>query len=260
MQARWGMPTPTAYLPKSGRDSGVTNIRNTASPHWRRWLAPPSAAHWLGTDNLGRDLASRLMAGAGRTAQVAIWVTTIAFAGGTAMGTAAALSGGWREAALLRLAEMGIVVPTLIVALVAGAVLGLGPATAGVALGLAGIGPFALSSHALTRRALGRDFVRAAHALGVGRAALMRRHILPQVLPVLFAQISAQAGASVVAFAALSFIGLGADPTAPDWGGMLFEYRMFIFDHPWLAIAPGLAITTFVTAISLAFDPEKAGC
>ncbi len=220
-------------------------------------FATPSARHWLGTDNLGRDLASRLMAGAGRTAWVVVWVTGIAFAGGALIGTLAAMAGGWREALLLRLAEMGIVVPTLIMALVAGAVLGLRPATAGIALGLAGIGPFALSAHSLTRRALGLDFVRAARALGVGRAGLMLRHILPETLPVLFAQVSAQAGAAVVAFAALSFIGLGADPTAPDWGGMLFEYRMFIFDHPRLAFAPGVAIAVVVAAASLTFDPGE---
>ncbi|MBX3578381.1 MAG: ABC transporter permease [Rhizobiaceae bacterium] len=219
--------------------------------------APASFAHLLGTDNLGRDLASRLMAGGWRTALVILSVGVIAFVGGGTLGTAAAMLGGWREALILRAAEMFIVVPTLIVALTVAALFGLTPLSAGLALGLAGIGPYALLAHSLTRRTLGLQFVQAAEALGVERLRLMTRHVLPTTLPLIFSYAGSQAGLSVVAYASLSFIGLGADPSVPDWGSMLYEYRIFIFDHPGLMIWPGVAIATITALLNWNFDPGE---
>jgi peptide/nickel transport system permease protein len=221
--------------------------------------APISRDHVLGTDHLGRDLASRLIAGGWRTALVLLSVGFIAFFGGAALGTAAALFGGWRETVILRAAEMFIVVPTLIVALTAAAIFGLTPLSASLALGLAGIGPYALLAHSLTKRTLGLQFVHAAEALGVGRWRLMTRHVLPSTLPLIFSYVGSQAGLSVVAYASLSFIGLGADPSIPDWGSMLYEYRIFIFDHPWLMIWPGLAIALTTGLLNWHFDPGSAG-
>lgn len=218
--------------------------------------AGPSLAHPLGTDHLGRDLASRLMVAGWRTALVVLAVGTIGFAGGALIGTVAAISGGWREQALLRSVELFIVVPTLVWALTAAAVFGLSPLTAGLALGLAGIGPYALMANSLTHRVLGMPYVQAASALGVRGPRLMARHILPATLPLLFAHVGSQAGQSVVAYAALAFIGLGADPSRPDWGSMLYEYRMFVFDDPWLMIWPGLAIAVVTALLNLGFDPE----
>ncbi len=220
--------------------------------------APMSLAHILGTDHLGRDLASRLMAGGWRTALVIVSVGVIGFAGGATFGTGAALLGGWRETLILRGAEMFIVVPTLIVALTAAALFGLSPLSAGLALGLAGVGPYALLSHSLTKRTLGLQFVQAAEALGVGRWRLMTRHVLPATLPLIFSYAGSQAGLSVVAYASLSFIGLGADPSIPDWGSMLSEYRIFIFDHPGLMIWPGLAIAITTGLLNWHFDPGQA--
>lgn len=219
--------------------------------------AGPSLAHPLGTDQIGRDLASRMMVAGWRTALVVLAVGAIGFAGGTMLGTVAAVLGGWREQAILRAAELFIVVPTLVWALAAAAVFGLSPLTAGLSLGLTGIGPYALMANTLTRRTLGLPYVQAARALGVGTPRLMRRHVLPNTLPLMFTHVGSQAGQSVVAYASLAFIGLGADPSKPDWGAMLFEYRMFIFDDPWLMIAPGLAIATVATLLNLAFDPAR---
>lgn len=217
--------------------------------------APPSLAHPLGTDHLGRDLASRLLVAGWRTALVVLAVATIGFVGGALLGTAAAILGGWREQAVLRVAEMFIVVPTLVWALTAAAIFGLSPLTAGLALGLAGVGPYALMSNSLTHRALGMAYVHAARALGSSAPRLMLRHVMPNTLPLLFAHVGSQAGQSVVAYAALAFIGLGADPSKPDWGSMLYEYRMFVFDDPWLMIWPGLAIATVTLLLNLSFDP-----
>jgi len=217
--------------------------------------APPSFAHPLGTDHLGRDLASRMLVAGWRTALVVLTVSAIGFAGGSLLGTGAAILGGWRERVILRCVELFIVVPTLIWALTAAAIFGLSPLTAGIALGLAGVGPYALLSNSLTRRALGQPYVHAATALGVTPVRLMLRHVLPNTLPLIFAYVGSQAGQSVVAYASLAFIGLGSDPSKPDWGSMLYEYRMFVFDDPMLMIWPGLAIGMLTAFLNLMFDP-----
>jgi peptide/nickel transport system permease protein len=219
--------------------------------------APPSLAHPLGTDHLGRDLASRMMVGAWRSGLVILVVGAIGFVGGSLIGTAAALMGGWREAVIVKAAETFIVVPTLIVALAVAAIFGLSPVSAGVALGLAGLGPYTLLANSLTRRMLGQPFVLAARAMGAGTASLTLRHIIPNTMPVLFAYVGSQAGQAIVAYAALAFIGLGADPSKPDWGAMLFEYRMFVFDQPMLMVWPGLAIALTAGLLNWVFDPEK---
>lgn len=219
--------------------------------------APPSFLHPLGTDHLGRDMLSRMMVAGWRSGLVVIVVGAIGFIGGTLIGTVAALMGGWREAAIVKAAETFIVVPTLIVALAVAAIFGLSPLTAGIALGLAGLGPYTLLSNSLTRRMMGQPFVLSARAMGAGTASLTLRHILPNTMPVLFAYVGSQAGQAIVAYAALAFIGLGADPTRPDWGAMLFEYRMFVFDHPMLMLWPGLAIAVTAGLLNWTFDPEK---
>lgn len=216
--------------------------------------ALPSFEHPLGTDHLGRDLASRMMIAGWRTASVVLAVGAIGFVGGSLAGTAAAILGGWREQITLRAAELFIVVPTLIWALTAAAIFGLSPVTAGIALGLAGVGPYALLSNSLTHRVLGQPFVHAARGLGVSSPRLMARHVLPNTLPLIFVYVGSQAGQAVVAYASLAFIGLGSDPSKPDWGSMLFEYRMFVFDHPMLMIWPGLAIVAMTALLNWVFE------
>lgn len=217
---------------------------------------PPSAAHVLGTDHLGRDLASRMLLAGGRSLLVVLIVAAIGFVGGTLVGCVAATAGGPAETLILRGAEMFIVVPTLVWALTAAALFGLTPVTAGLALGLAGLGPFALTANSLARRTMGLDYVRAARALGLPPLATTFRHVLPAILPLLLAQAGAQAGQAVVAYAGLAFIGLGVDPSRPDWGAMLFEYRMFLFETPRLMIVPGLGIALMALTLNLLADPE----
>lgn len=216
--------------------------------------AASSLAHPLGTDHLGRDLLSRLMAGGLRTGTVIVVVSAIGFTGGALLGTLAALLGGWRETLILRASQMFIMVPTLILALTAAAVFGLSPLNAGIALGLATMGPLALFAHSLTNRVLGQPFILAAVALGVPPLAMLTRHLLPNTLPTMLTYIGNQSGAAAIAYASLAFIGLGVDPSVPDWGGMLFEYRMFIFDNPMLLIWPGLALGTTVFILNTSFD------
>lgn len=227
------------------------DIINLAHRH-----APNSWSHWLGTDHLGRDMLSRLMVGGWRTAIVLVCVAAIGMVGGSLFGILAAMLGSWRGAAILRAAEMFIVVPTLIVALTAAAIFGLSPLTAGVALGLAGVGPYTLFANALAQRLLDQPFVQAARALGVGGLPLVLRHVVPNMAPVLFAHIGSNGGLAVTAYASLAFLGLGADPSRPDWGAMLFEYRMFLFDHPMLMVWPGLSIAAVAAVLNASFDAD----
>lgn len=220
--------------------------------------APPSFEYPLGTDHLGRDLASRMMIAGWRSASVVLAVGAIGFLGGSFVGTVAAVAGGWREQVTLRAAELFIVVPTLIWALTAAAVFGLSPMTAGIALGLAGVGPYALLSNSLTHRVLGQPFVHAARGLGVSAPRLMARHVLPNTLPLIFVYVGSQAGQAVVAYASLAFIGLGSDPSKPDWGSMLYEYRLFVFDHPMLMIWPGLAIVVMTALLNWVFEHRSS--
>ena len=221
-------------------------------------FAGTSWTHPLGTDNLGRDLLSRLMIGGWRTAAVILCVGVVGLCGGGLAGTSAAILGDWAEALVLRAAELFIVVPTLIVGLVAATVFGLSPLSAGLALGLASLGPYTLISHTLTKGTLGETYVHAARALGVTNRALIRRHVLPATLPVILTYVGSQMGGSAVAYASLSFIGLGADPSKPDWGSMLFEYRIYLFEYPTLVLWPGLALAVTAAALNLTFD-RKAG-
>jgi peptide/nickel transport system permease protein len=219
--------------------------------------AGASSQHILGTDHLGRDLFSRILAGGWRTGCVIFAVASIGFVVGSILGTTAAILCGWRESILLRACEFFIMVPTLIVALTAAALFGLSPLSAGVALGLAGIGPHSLLAHSLSKRVLGQPFILAARSLGVSPARMITRHLLPNTLPLMLTYVGNQAGLAIVAYAALAFIGLGADPSKPDWGSMLFEYRVFIFDHPMLMIWPGIAIAITVSVLNWTFDNSE---
>jgi peptide/nickel transport system permease protein len=215
----------------------------------------PALSHPLGTDHLGRDMLSRLMQGAGHTLVVLAVVGAVSFALGIAAGAGAAALGGLAEALLLRAAEFLVVMPSLVVALAATALWGLNPATAGIALGVAGAGPYALVAHGLAKRLLAMPFVRAAEALGAGPFRIAFAHVLPNVAAAMRAYLASDAGRNVVHYAALAFLGLGADATSPDWGAMLFEYRLFILDRPWLMLLPGLAIAATALALNLLIEP-----
>jgi len=217
-------------------------------------FAQLSWLHPLGTDNLGRDLFSRLMVAGWRTVTVILSVGAIGFVGGGLLGTMAALFRGSIEALVMRAAETFIVVPTLIVGLVAASLFGLSPLSAALALGLANLGSYTLMAHTLTKATLGETYIEAARALGLGERAMMLRHVLPATLPVILTYAGGQAGGSAVAYASLSFIGLGADPSQADWGSMLFEYRLFLFDHPGLVLCPGLALAAVAGSLNFVFD------
>jgi peptide/nickel transport system permease protein len=219
--------------------------------------AAPSFAHWLGTDHLGRDVLSRLMAGMGRTFLALGIVASMCVGLGLAIGLAAASASGFARACLLRLAEFASVVPSLILAVAIVALFGFDAVTAGIALGLGAWGPYALLADGLARRALTEPYVLSARALGAGRGRVLARHVLPAILDTHLAYLGAKLGRVVIAYAALAFLGLGVDASRPDWGAMLFEYRLFMFDHPGLMLWPGFAIVASCAALRAALGKDN---
>ena len=216
-----------------------------------------SWSHPLGTDNLGRDVLSRIMVGGWRSIVVLLIVGAIGLIGGCSIGVGAAMMSGWQQAILLRAAEVSIIMPTLVVALTVTALFGMTPVVAGLALGFAGIGPQTLLAHSLAQRVLAQPYVLSARALGVTGSRLVVRHVLPNIAPVLLTHVGSNAGRTIVAYASLAFLGLGADPSRPDWGAMLFEYRGFLFDDPALMIWPGLPIAVVALVLNRVFDPGE---
>ncbi|MFN3644239.1 MAG: ABC transporter permease [Gemmobacter sp.] len=220
-------------------------------------LAPPSAAHPLGTDHLGRDLLARLAVGVAPTLRAVAAALVGALGLGVAAGAAMALGPALMRATLEGLADLALSLPTLVVALVLAAALGAGSLAIGVALAITGWAPYALTVAALADRVRGEEYWHAARALGVGPVAGFRRHILPAIAPRLGALAGADAGRAVLMAASLGFLGLGVDTGRPDWGGLVHEYRLFLFHAPRLVLAPVAMIALVSLALHLAFDPLR---
>lgn len=217
-------------------------------------LAPPSAQHPLGQDKLGRDVFARTMAGARVSLTVALAAVVITVTVGTAVGAAAGFLGGSTDLLLMRLVDVLLAFPGLLLAIaMAGA---LGPGTANVILALSVIGwtGYARLVRGEVRRLRSREHVEAAFALGLPGHLVLLRHVLPLVAAPVAVQATFGAAGAVVAEASLSFLGLGVQPPSPSWGSMLAEARSFVVEAPHLVVAPGLAITAFVLVLHLLGD------
>lgn len=216
-----------------------------------RRLEPPSREFWLGTDMLGRSVGSRVMAGAALSLGAALAAAAAICGLALAWGLAAALGGRWADALLMRAADVLLGFPTLVLALaligVAGASL---PAVLG-ALVVAWAPGLARVVRTLARQALAREFVIASRLAGLGTVTVVRRHVLPQLLPPLLVLASLEAAGVLLALSSLSFLGLGAQPPAPEWGVMLNEARPFIETAPHLLIGPGVAVLVATLGLNL---------
>ncbi|MEV0596058.1 dipeptide/oligopeptide/nickel ABC transporter permease/ATP-binding protein [Nonomuraea cavernae] len=202
----------------------------------------PSAAHPMGTDGLGRDVLARVMVAARSTIGLALLATAVAVAGGLLLGGLPAVLG--RRAGRLVNGFIGLVVafPGLLIALVLAVVLGTGGRSAALAIGLASVPAFARLTQTLAASVAGRDFVAAARVLGVGRVRMLVRHILPNIGEPLIVQATLGAGGALLAFAALSFLGLGVQAPDYDWGLLLNEGLNRVYLNPAAALAPGIAV------------------
>lgn len=219
----------------------------------RRMLAP-SLAHWLGTDHLGRDLFSRIVAGARASLGSVVTILGLVLAIGVTVGCIAGYAGGLVDAVLMRICDAFMTVPTLVLALFMIGVLGTGLTNVIIAIVLSHWAWYARLVRGLTLSLKNRDFVAAARVAGGSRLAIIRRHILPNVLGQLAVLASLDLGHWMLHVAGLSFLGLGVEPPTPEWGIMINDARPFIWTAPLLIVLPGAAIFLTVMAFNLLGD------
>jgi len=217
-------------------------------------LQAPSAAHWLGTDALGRDVVSLLLLGARNSILVGVIAVGIGLTIGMALGLWAAARRGWVEEAVMRLSDFGFAFPAILLAIMMTAVFGPGIVNAIIAIGLHNIPTFARVTRAAARQQWARDYALAARACGKGDLRISLEHVLPNILSVLIVQATIQFALAILAEAALSYLGLGTQPPMPSWGRMLAEAQTLLFQAPRLAVFPGLAIMLAVLGLNLLGD------
>ena len=217
-------------------------------------LAPPSAAHWLGTDSLGRDIASLLLVGAQNSIVVGIVAVGIGLAIGVAFGCLAAARRGVVEELLMRTADFTFAFPALLTAIMLTAIYGPGLVTSIVAIGIFNIPVFTRLARAAANAVWSRDYVLAARAAGKGAWRITTDHVLPNIANVLIVQATIQFALAILAEAALSYLGLGTQPPQPSWGRMLNEAQTMLFAAPMLAVYPGVAIALAVLGLNLLGD------
>ena len=218
------------------------------------WAQGGSARHPLGTDTLGRDVLSRLLHGARISLIVGLAAVLVAGVVGVGLGLVAGYRGGWADDVLMRLGDIQLAFPVLLLGVVVIAVLGASLVNMILVLGASGWVTYARIARGETLSLKERDFVAAARALGAPARHVVARHLLPNVLPSLMVVTTFSVARTIIAEASLSFLGLGLPPPTPSWGAMLDEGRNYITTGWWLALFPGLAILLLVLAINLCGD------
>lgn len=248
---------------------GVAAAAALVSLLWTPWdvtlldiahrLAPPSWRHPLGTDRLGRDLLSMLMAGAAPSLGTALLAVAIGLGAGVPLGLLAAARPGLVDEGVARLADILFAFPALVLALLIVAVLGPGASRAALAIGLFAVPVFARVTRAAARTVWTRDFILAARLAGKGTARITIDHVLPNIAGALIAQGAVQLSLALLAEAGLAFLGLGAQPPQPSWGRMVADAQTLIGVAPRLALLPGLAIMLTVLGVTLLADALHDG-
>ncbi len=227
-------------------------------------LSPPSAEHWFGADQYGRDMLSRVMHGT-RTALLAVVVADgLALVLGCGLGLIAGFFGGRVDAVAMRLTDVLLAFPYLLLALIIVAALGPGLTNSMIAIGIVYTPQYARLIRGQVLAVRQADYVRAARALGAARIRIMLRHVLPNSFTPILVMATLQAGSVIVETAGLSFLGLGAQPPSPDWGALLSDGQSYFLTAWWIATFPGLAIFIVVIGFNLLgdtlrdrFDPRR---
>lgn len=217
-------------------------------------LSAPDALHWAGTDKLGRDLFSQLMVGARYAILVAVLSPLIAAAVGIPFGLLAAAGGKILDESLSYLFDAMIAFPAILLAMLVVTVQGASMSSAILAIGLSSSAAVARVTRVNALRVLATDYVRAARASGVSRPAVLLRHVLPNISPILLVQLTLVASGAILAEASLSYLGLGSPPPQASWGRMLMEAQSSVLTAPWGAVIPGCAIMTLVLGLNFLGD------
>jgi len=221
---------------------------------WTLVRKPPSALHWFGTDDLGRDILSRVIFGARASLLAGAISVGIALSIGVPLGLLAGYRGGFADALISRITDAMLACPFLILAIALAAFLGPSLGNAMIAIGITTTPVFIRLTRGQTISVKVEDYIEAARAIGNPRWRIALFHILPNILPALLVQATLSIAAAIIAEAALSFLGLGQQPPAPSWGSMLNAAQRFLTNAPWMAVWPGLAIFLVVLSFNLVGD------
>ncbi|MFF0818449.1 ABC transporter permease [Rhodococcus sp. NPDC003318] len=209
-------------------------------------LVGPSAEHPFGTDRLGRDIYSRTVHGAVITLSATLLAVAIAFVIGTVLGAIAGFVGGAVDLVVMRVVDVLLSVPGLLLTMVVVSALGYGTLNVAIAVGVSAVANFARVMRAEVLRVVQADYVEAASSIGTPRLTILTRHVLPNSLSSVVSLIPLQFGASILAIAALGFLGFGAPPPEPEWGLLVSEGRDLLAVAPWIALLPGFVILAVV--------------
>ena len=233
------------------------------SPHpWdtismRTRFVPPNATYWFGTDEYGRDVLSRLLMGTRLSLTMGVSATLVSLAVGVPMGLAAGYFRGWIDEALMRLADVLMAVPPIMLGLLVLAVTPPALWKTALAVGFVYIPPIARLARSVTLTLANEEFIEAAKARAESNSYILFREILPNAWPPLIVEASLRVTYAILLGSALSFLGLGAQPPSSDWGLMISEARSFIDRAPWIALAPGFAMCLLVIGINLLGDGAR---
>jgi peptide/nickel transport system permease protein len=220
-------------------------------------LKPPSAAHWLGTDEWGRDVLSRILVGASVSVGISFWTVVLAVGGGVVIGALIGYYGGWFDRVMSSILDALLAFPGLFFAM--GMIVVFGPSRYGVvaALGLNYLPSVARVVRGAVLSVREREFVDASRVMGNSEIFTLMRHVLPNCIAPVTVLATMLFGWALLAESSLSFLGLGVPPPAPSWGGMLSDARNFVATSTWLALAPGLSISMALLGVNLLGDAVR---
>ncbi len=242
--------------PNPEEGQGKTHAANT--------LLPPSADHPFGTDKLGRDILSRVIMGSRPALMIPIGVVLFAVFIGAPLGALAGYKGGWIDEVIMRITDLFLAFPSLLLAMAIASALGRGWEKAALALIISWWPWYTRIARGVTISLKGRYFVEAAQAIGVSDTLIIFRHILPNTISPILVQATVDLGTVILAMGGLAFLGLGTQPPFPDWGLMISDGRTYVLDQWWIATFPGIAIFVIVLAFNLigdtlrdVFDPRQ---
>ena len=221
---------------------------------WSAIRKAPSAAHWFGTDDIGRDVLSRVIWGTRASLLAGVVSVSISLSLGVPIGLAAGFLGGWTDSLISRITDAFLACPFLILAIALAAFLGPSLTNAMIAIGVSATPVFVRLTRAQVINIRVEDYVEAARAVGNPPLRIALRHVMPNIAAPLIVQATLAIAAAVIAEASLSFLGLGQQPPAPSWGSMLNTAKNFVDNAPWMAVWPGLSIFLLVLSFNLLGD------